>query len=124
MSMDQMEGLEEMHENWGDPNVAIATTNKKDSDDMSRNSNNNVSLVCDPPRVWMHRKNYPGTSFTRSLGDSIAKQIGVIAEPEMLSRELTSNDQILVVASDGIFECMTNQEVIDLCVSCNSPQQA
>ena len=125
MSMDQMEGLEEMHENWGDPNVLLTNSNNHNElEDMNTSRHTASRLVCDPPRVWMHRKNYPGTSFTRSLGDSIAKQIGVMAEPEMLSRELTSNDQILVVASDGIFECMTNQEVIDLCVTCHSPQHA
>jgi serine/threonine protein phosphatase PrpC len=107
MSIDQMEGHEEMHENWGDMVMG-----------------QDVDIHGDPPRVWMEGKDYPGTAFTRSIGDNLAEDVGVTAEPEMLARELTSNDQILVIASDGIFEFLTNQEVIDVCVGCESPLQA
>jgi serine/threonine protein phosphatase PrpC len=107
MSIDQMEGHEEMHENWGDMVMG-----------------QDVDIHGDPPRVWMEGKDYPGTAFTRSIGDNLAEDVGVTAEPEMLARELTSNDHILVIASDGIFEFLTNQEVIDVCVGCESPLQA
>lgn len=104
MSIDQMEGHEEMHENWGD--IVLGE---------------DVDIHGDPPRVWVEGKDYPGTAFTRSLGDSVSEEIGVTAEPEILARELTKNDHILVVASDGIFEFLTNQEVIDVCTKCESP---
>ena len=104
MSIDQMEGKEEMHENWGDMVLG-----------------EDVDLHGDPPRIWVEGKDYPGTAFTRSLGDEMAEAIGVTAEPEMLSRRVTSNDHVLVIASDGIFEFLTNQEVIDLAVSSDSP---
>ena len=104
MSIDQMEGLEEMHENWGDMVLG-----------------EDVDVHGDPPRVWIEGKNYPGTAFTRSLGDYMAEEIGVTGEPEMLARNLTRNDHILVIASDGIFEFLTNQEVIDLCAASPSP---
>jgi cGMP-dependent protein kinase len=45
-----------------------------------------------------------GTAFTRSIGDGIAEELGVTAEPEMLTRELTKEDKIIVLASDGVFE--------------------
>ena len=38
----------------------------------------------DPPRCYMQRSASPGTAFTRSLGDRIAKTIGVIATPQRL----------------------------------------
>ncbi len=41
--------------------------------------------VEDPPRVWARNGNYPGTAFTRSLGDSVAERLGVCAEPAMLT---------------------------------------
>ena len=104
MSIDQKEGHEEMHENWGDFVLG-----------------QDVDIHGDPPRVWVKGDNYPGTAFTRSLGDRIAKDIGVTAEPEMLSTQLTSNDHVLVIASDGIFEFLSNQEVINICVKSESP---
>mmetsp|Transcript_9638 Transcript_9638/g.18088 ORF Transcript_9638/g.18088 Transcript_9638/m.18088 type:complete len:520 (-) Transcript_9638:365-1924(-) len=69
----------------------------------------------DPPRVWLADKNLPGTSFTRSLGDSTANQVGVFAEPEFFSKPITDQDEILVLASDGVFEFLQNQEIIDIC---------
>jgi len=36
----------------------------------------------DPPRIWSRYGEYPGTAFTRSLGDSIAEELGVYAGEE------------------------------------------
>ena len=30
----------------------------------------------DPPRVWNQDLEYPGTAFTRSIGDSLAETLG------------------------------------------------
>ena len=78
----------------------------------------------DPPRVWSPHGEYPGTAFTRSLGDAIAEELGVFAEPEMLTREVTRDDQIIVLASDGVFEFLTNQSVIDICAKFSDPLEA
>jgi cGMP-dependent protein kinase len=107
MSVDQMEGNEPMHENWGDLDLGV-----------------DIDLEGKPPRVWAKGENYPGCAFTRSIGDSIADKIGVNGEPEMLTREISRNDEILVIASDGIFEFLTNQAVIDMCAECDSPLEA
>lgn len=55
----------------------------------------------DPPRVWAPDGKYPGTAFTRSIGDRIAKQYGVCAEPEVLPVTLSTNEKCLVLASDA-----------------------
>ena len=107
MSIDQMEGNVPMHENWGNLNLGEV-----------------IDVHGDPPRVWVKGQDYPGCAFTRSLGDYIADDIGVCAEPEILTKELTKNDEILVIASDGIFEFLTNQAVIDMCAECQSPLEA
>jgi len=78
----------------------------------------------DPPRVWSPGKSWPGCAFTRSIGDSLAEEIGVCSEPEIMTKELTANDEFLVIASDGLFEFMTDQEVINICSACNNPLQA
>lgn len=41
----------------------------------------------------------------------------MFAEPEILERELLPNDRYIVLASDGVFEFMTNQMVADMVVS-------
>ena len=107
-SIDQVEGREPFHDDWGD----------------AFEGDKVVDYTLDPPRLWIAGKEYPGTAFTRSLGDWIAESIGVIADPEMMTLELTGNDQIVVIASDGVFEFMTNQEVIDLCAQCTNPLEA
>lgn len=104
MSIDQMQGKEEVHENWGD--MVLGET---------------LDMEGDPPRIWVKGKDYPGCAFTRSLGDSMSESVGVNAVPEILSTRLTRNDEYLVIASDGIFEFLTNQAVIEFCVSSESP---
>lgn len=107
MTVDQMEGRVSVNENWDHVNMG-----------------EEIDMSGDPPRVWARGYNYPGCAFTRSLGDLIADRIGVYAEPEILTKEVTRNDEILVIASDGIFEFITNQGVIDMCAECESPLEA
>jgi serine/threonine protein phosphatase PrpC len=68
----------------------------------------------DPPRVWARDGLYPGTAFTRSLGDLAAEAVGVIAEPEVKSVDIAPAHLFFVVASDGVFEFLSSQNVIDM----------
>jgi hypothetical protein len=36
-----------------------------------------------PARVWLKHENIPGLAMSRSFGDFVASQVGVIAEPEV-----------------------------------------
>lgn len=65
----------------------------------------------DPPRVWDRSVTKPGCCFTRSLGDSFAKTLGVIADPEVTVREL-EGASTLCLGSDGVFEFLTNKELL------------
>eukprot|EP01031_Cornospumella_fuschlensis_P035742 gene35742-43354_t len=104
LSMDQIEGLEPVHENWGDLNLG------EDIDEGG-----------DPPRVWSKNGDYPGTAFTRSLGDLLAEECGVVPEPEILEREVRSQDKFIVIASDGVFEFLTNQMVTEILARYEDP---
>jgi serine/threonine protein phosphatase PrpC len=106
-SIDQLEGTSAIHDNWGD-----------------FIHGEQVNIHGDPPRVWVPGKKYPGCAFTRSFGDSMGEEIGITACPEIVTCDITTRDEILVVASDGVFEFLTNQEVIDICDSCKSPLEA
>jgi serine/threonine protein phosphatase PrpC len=46
--------------------------------------------------------------MTRSIGDKIASTIGVTANPEIIAHNLSAEDKFLVIASDGIWEFLSN----------------
>ena len=73
-----------------------------------------------PPRVWLGHMDIPGLALSRSLGDSIAHTVGVICQPDCSTHTLTKAAQYLVVASDGLWEVMGNQEVVDIAMSLNN----
>ncbi|CBI25040.3 probable protein phosphatase 2C 51 isoform X1 [Vitis vinifera] len=53
-------------------------------------------------------------AMSRSIGDVYLKRHGVISTPELTGwRALTANDSYLVVASDGIFESLTPDDICD-----------
>jgi len=62
------------------------------------------------------RREYQGLAMTRSLGDLYFKQPNLlsIAEPEISILPLSEKDLFLVLATDGVFDVMSNQEVVDL----------
>lgn len=78
----------------------------------------------DPPRVWSKLGDFPGTAFTRSFGDSEAEKLGVFAEPEIDVVPVTADDAFICVASDGVFEFLTNQAVADIVCKHDSPLEA
>ena len=71
-----------------------------------------IEAADDPPRVFRNGASYPGCAFTRSLGDTVGKRLGVSSDPELLTYQLDKNSRCLVMASDGVFEFMTNEEVM------------
>jgi hypothetical protein len=44
----------------------------------------------------------------------VAEEIGVFAEPEVLVWPLSNKDKFAVIASDGVFEFLTSQNVVDM----------
>lgn len=77
-----------------------------------------------PPRVWLGHMDVPGLAMSRSLGDTIAHSAGVSSEPEFSVQSLTSNDKYLVLATDGLWEFMTDQEVLDMVTKYDTPKKA
>ena len=50
--------------------------------------------------------------MTRTLGDFAAKKIGLISTPEIQHIELTTNDEFIVMASDGVWNVMRSAEAV------------
>ena len=57
---------------------------------------------------------YPGLSISRSLGDILAHHIGVTSEPDIKVQEITPNDKFLAIGSDGIWDNLGHDEVIEI----------
>ncbi|KAG1665674.1 hypothetical protein FOA52_005464 [Chlamydomonas sp. UWO 241] len=79
-----------------------------------------------PYRVWLKDYDYPGLAMSRAMGDLGARPAGIICTPDVSRVELpvvsrsvtdgstTGGDCFLILASDGVWEFMSNQEVVDL----------
>jgi serine/threonine protein phosphatase PrpC len=96
MTLDQLEGREPIHENWG------------------AETGDTIDESGDPPRVWDKSLERPGCAFTRSFGDAVAEIVGVNAVPEILTWDLSSLDKYIIIASDGVFEFLTSQNVVNI----------
>ena len=78
-----------------------------------------------PPRVWLGHMDIPGLAMSRSLGDVVAHSAGVISDPEFTEYELNpETDKFLVVATDGLWEFVSNQETVDFVESQSTPTDA
>ncbi|KAJ0028451.1 hypothetical protein Pint_34976 [Pistacia integerrima] len=63
-------------------------------------------------RVWMPDEDVPGLAMARAFGDFCLKDYGVISVPEVTYRKLTSDDEFVVLATDGVWDVLTNMEVV------------
>lgn len=71
----------------------------------------NLGNKIGPYRVWKQNANTPGLAMSRSIGDMIAKNIGVISEPVCTSYKRIQGDLFIVIGSDGIWDAMDNEDV-------------
>ena len=67
-----------------------------------------------PLRVYMKDKDMPGLAMTRSFGDYFGSIAGVISEPEVTQYFFKEEDKFIVLASDGLFEFMENEEMLKI----------
>jgi len=64
-------------------------------------------------RVWLKTKFGPGLAMSRSLGDSVVSRVGVICEPGVFEIDLTPEDKFFLLATDGVWDVMSNEEVVE-----------
>lgn len=67
-----------------------------------------------PLRVFERFDWTPGLGVSRSLGDKVAQKLGVSPEPEVETLQLMPTDRFLVVATDGVWSFMSEQDVVDI----------
>ena len=67
-----------------------------------------------PYRVWAKEGGYPGLAMSRSIGDLNGKKLGIIPNPGIMEYDLNNNVKYIVVASDGVWEFLSNENVKDV----------
>ena len=67
-----------------------------------------------PLRIYMKDDEGPGLAMTRSFGDVIGSVLGVIAEPEVTEYIIKKEDKAIIIASDGLWEYVSNEEVANI----------
>ena len=73
-----------------------------------------------PMRVWAKGKKYPGIAMSRSIGDSVANEIGVWSLPDIKEYNIQYNSQFIVIGSDGLWEFMSNDKVCKFVYKCKN----
>jgi len=88
--------------------------------DRIREYKGRVFALHDEPevsRVWLPYDDSPGLAMARAFGDFCLKDYGVISVPEVSYRQLTERDLFIVLASDGIWDVLSNDEVVHIVAS-------
>ena len=67
-----------------------------------------------PYRVWVQDEMFPGLAMSRSIGDFIATSVGVIPNPEIIEYNLNKGSKYMIIASDGIWQYMSNEKVMNI----------
>jgi serine/threonine protein phosphatase PrpC len=74
-----------------------------------------VSMPVGPCRVWyQHKGETLGLAMSRSLGDMIVHKCGVSAEPEILEHTIGNEDEFLIIATDGIWDVVDNNQAVQI----------
>ncbi|CAM9282341.1 unnamed protein product [Hapterophycus canaliculatus] len=82
----------------------------------------------------------PGLAMSRTLGDVVAHGVGVISDPETYrcdlicggecfhddaeESEAKENSAVLILATDGLWEFISDQEAVEIASQCSEPRHA
>ncbi|KAL9443261.1 hypothetical protein AB3S75_016590 [Citrus x aurantiifolia] len=75
-------------------------------------------------RVWLPHEDTPGLAMSRAFGDFLLKNHGIIAIPDVSYRRLTSNDQFIVLATDGVLDVLCNNQLATIVWEADNEQEA
>ena len=90
---------------------------EKNGGELRRIIENNEEIG--PIRVWVKGKKYPGIAMSRSIGDSVANEIGVWSIPEIKEFYIDDYYNFIVIGSDGLWEFLSNEKVGKYICKCN-----
>lgn len=66
-----------------------------------------------PYRVYKNNgDNVPGLAVSRTFGDLIGHECGVVETPQISFKNIDSQDEFIIVGSDGVFDVMNSVEIV------------
>lgn len=65
-------------------------------------------------RIYGDSVNSPGLAISRAFGDHYIKGFGLISEPEITERKISPTDQFAILATDGVWDVISNQEAVNI----------
>jgi len=94
-------------------------------DELDRIESEGGEVTSDSATGWVPRVN-GHLAVSRAFGDIRLKEpvSYVIADPELNEIILVPDDQFIIVASDGLWDVITNQEAVDTVRKCSDKSQA
>ncbi|XP_074579018.1 putative protein phosphatase 2C 73 isoform X2 [Curcuma longa] len=78
----------------------------------------------DVHRLWLPDEDCPGLAMARAFGDFCLKDFGLISTPQISYRKLTDKDEFVVLATDGVWDVLSNKEVIKIVSSASKRSDA
>ncbi|CAH2037395.1 unnamed protein product [Thlaspi arvense] len=75
-------------------------------------------------RVWLPNSDSPGLAMARAFGDFCLKDYGLISVPDINYRRLTDRDQFIILATDGVWDVLSNKDAVDIVASAPSRNTA
>jgi protein phosphatase PTC6 len=117
----------------GDTRILLCQT--KDGAAVPLTSNHHPSLPTEANRLRRYATSFVTDSFgeervlglanTRAFGDVGSKRIGVSAEPQITTVQLTpASYAFMVLVSDGVSGHLEDQEIVDIVKEARTPEQA
>ncbi|CAI9755700.1 unnamed protein product [Fraxinus pennsylvanica] len=92
-----------------------------------RKCNGRVLALKEEPhiqRVWLPQEDSPGLAMSRAFGDFLLKYHGIISIPDISYHHISPNDQFLVLATDGVWDVLNNDQVISIVASADNEEAA
>jgi len=78
-----------------------------------------------PPRVWRKSQVDGGLAVTRAIGDTALRSVGVTPEPEVKKHRIRACDKLVVLASDGCWDHISNDRAARIALTHKKdPQRA
>ncbi|XP_076900227.1 putative protein phosphatase 2C 66 [Bidens hawaiensis] len=65
-------------------------------------------------RVWLPNSDSPGLAMARAFGDFCLKDFGLISVPDIYYHRITDKDKFVVLATDGVWDVLSNKEAVDI----------
>ncbi|XP_071730578.1 probable protein phosphatase 2C 34 [Rutidosis leptorrhynchoides] len=66
----------------------------------------------------------PGLALSRAFGDFFVKDFGLISEPDVIQRTITTKDRFVILATDGVWDVVSNEKAVEIVASASERDEA